>query len=171
MNLLLQHTDINPDSATVLLQVPELEKNWLISPPGSPPVGWQQIREDPPNATVLPHDLSHALLSLSEDFDDEDFKLDAGDQSSPSHNSDVSTAATGSSSPMVYVICKGDNHEAEDVPQITVQDWDGGAQHHTLEQYRRTHTRVPPTAMPPRQNTAPAPLLEDRPATPIPMSR
>jgi calcipressin-2 len=36
----------------------------LISPPGSPPVGWEQIVEDPPNSTPLAADLLHALEKL-----------------------------------------------------------------------------------------------------------
>lgn len=47
------------------LAPPKLEKNWLISPPGSPPVGWEQIREDPPNRVVLADDLILALANLS----------------------------------------------------------------------------------------------------------
>lgn len=47
------------------LAVPALEKNWLISPPGSPPVGWTQVREDPPNAQSVHDDLLKALAKLS----------------------------------------------------------------------------------------------------------
>ncbi|KAL7282919.1 hypothetical protein ACG7TL_002337 [Trametes sanguinea] len=46
------------------LRPPVNEKNFLISPPGSPPVGWEQIREDPPNATPLASDLIAALKKL-----------------------------------------------------------------------------------------------------------
>jgi hypothetical protein len=46
------------------LRPPPVEKNFLISPPGSPPVGWEQIREDPPNATPLADDLIVALRRL-----------------------------------------------------------------------------------------------------------
>lgn len=49
---------------TSYLQPPAVEKNFLISPPGSPPVGWEQIREDPPNATALAEDLITALKKL-----------------------------------------------------------------------------------------------------------
>jgi hypothetical protein len=166
-----QHTDINPDSATVLLQVPELEKNWLISPPGSPPVGWQQIREEPPNSNVLAHDLSHALSALNDDISD-DFQLDSEPAKSPSQSSTKSAASDAPSSPVVYVISKDDAHDPQgnDVPQITVQDWDGGAQHHSLDHYRKMHRKIAPTAIPPRTSELPAPSLEDRPATPVPMS-
>ncbi|KAG5352653.1 hypothetical protein E4T56_gene9872 [Termitomyces sp. T112] len=46
------------------LRPPAIEKNFLISPPGSPPVGWEQIREDPPNASPLADDLIQALRKL-----------------------------------------------------------------------------------------------------------
>ncbi|KDQ59744.1 hypothetical protein JAAARDRAFT_205723 [Jaapia argillacea MUCL 33604] len=46
------------------LRPPEIEKNFLISPPGSPPVGWEHIKEEPPNATPLADDLIAALKRL-----------------------------------------------------------------------------------------------------------
>lgn len=46
------------------LAPPALEKNFLISPPGSPPVGWEPIREEPPNSTPLAADLVSALERL-----------------------------------------------------------------------------------------------------------
>ena len=50
--------------AAAYLRPPEVEKNFLISPPGSPPVGWEPIKEDPPNATPLADDLMAALKLL-----------------------------------------------------------------------------------------------------------
>ena len=46
------------------LPVPLTDKNFLISPPGSPPIGWEQIREDPPNSDTLAADLMQALQEL-----------------------------------------------------------------------------------------------------------
>ncbi|CAE6344754.1 unnamed protein product [Rhizoctonia solani] len=46
------------------LAVPALEKNFLISPPGSPPVGWEPAVEDPPNKDALAADLIEALRRL-----------------------------------------------------------------------------------------------------------
>ncbi|KAF8589734.1 Calcipressin [Ramaria rubella] len=46
------------------LAPPSPTKNFLISPPGSPPVGWEPIKEEPPNATPLAEDLIVALNKL-----------------------------------------------------------------------------------------------------------
>ncbi|CAD6886454.1 unnamed protein product [Tilletia controversa] len=46
------------------LAVPTTDKNFLISPPGSPPVGWEPIKEDPPNRDTLAWDLMKALGDL-----------------------------------------------------------------------------------------------------------
>jgi hypothetical protein len=46
------------------LRPPELERNFLISPPGSPPEGWEPIVEDGPNMAPLADDLRHALEAL-----------------------------------------------------------------------------------------------------------
>lgn len=57
-------TPLDQLNSSNLLRPPQLEKNFLISPPGSPPVGWEQIREDPPNSTPLADDLIAALKQL-----------------------------------------------------------------------------------------------------------
>ncbi|GAA5931797.1 uncharacterized protein JCM15063_001570 [Sporobolomyces koalae] len=38
--------------SSTLLAVPSTGRNFLISPPGSPPVGWEQLEEDAPNKQV-----------------------------------------------------------------------------------------------------------------------
>lgn len=58
---LLTHS---PPSDDIFLKPPPIEKNFLISPPGSPPVGWEPIREDPPNRATLADDLIVALKKL-----------------------------------------------------------------------------------------------------------
>ena len=42
-----------------------LQRNWLISPPGSPQEGWIQIEEDPPNNVTLHEDIQTALDRLA----------------------------------------------------------------------------------------------------------
>lgn len=60
----LPPTDLDADAADQHLQPPSQTKNFLISPPGSPPEGWQPIVEDAPNATPLASDLIRALELL-----------------------------------------------------------------------------------------------------------
>jgi len=62
------------------LEPPVLEKNWLISPPGSPKEGWVQIEEDPPNSVTLHEDIQSALdrlaAALDQDLDGTLSKMD-----------------------------------------------------------------------------------------------
>lgn len=44
---------------------PTTDRNFLISPPGSPPIGWEPIKEDPPNRETLAGDLIEALKRLA----------------------------------------------------------------------------------------------------------
>ncbi|KAK1231237.1 hypothetical protein PQX77_005642 [Marasmius sp. AFHP31] len=67
--LRVYRADPNPLLSTLesedrYLQPPAVERNFLISPPGSPPVGWEPIQEDPPNSTPLADDLIAALKNL-----------------------------------------------------------------------------------------------------------
>ncbi|WFC95226.1 hypothetical protein MBRA1_001873 [Malassezia brasiliensis] len=49
------------------LAPPAPEREFLISPPGSPPVGWEPREEDGPNKTTLAQDLIDALQKLVEE--------------------------------------------------------------------------------------------------------
>ncbi|ORY53654.1 hypothetical protein BCR33DRAFT_711033 [Rhizoclosmatium globosum] len=81
-----EHTDnnhlMNPDAGQNLLRVPPLEKNFLLSPPGSPPVGWIQPAESGPAAGGHHQAMLDALSKLT----DEDFSLDGGDSGSMDHD-------------------------------------------------------------------------------------
>ena len=65
-----------------MLQVPQAEKNFLLSPPGSPPVGWVQLQESGPaqGGHSQLHDVWHELMN-------ENFSLDAGSDG-PTNNED-----------------------------------------------------------------------------------
>ncbi|KAL8293042.1 hypothetical protein RQP46_000736 [Phenoliferia psychrophenolica] len=103
---------------STLLSVPALSRNFLISPPGSPPVGWEQTLEEAPNRSALPEhpdeeggmawgdELARALRYLSvssnDDVDDDAQGGDAhlasngieqDDQSSPTTHTIVAAAA------------------------------------------------------------------------------
>ncbi|PAV60463.1 hypothetical protein WR25_10589 [Diploscapter pachys] len=61
-----------------LLSPPPLEKQFLISPPCSPPVGWEQTQEMPP--VVCNFDLMARLASFAID---EKYEVHNGDDSTP----------------------------------------------------------------------------------------
>ncbi|KAH6564227.1 hypothetical protein BASA50_007361 [Batrachochytrium salamandrivorans] len=72
-----QHTDLsqlNPDGTMLqqLLQVPVSDRNFLLSPPGSPPVGWEQPMETTPALGGHAETFALSTLSLAE------FRLDGG---------------------------------------------------------------------------------------------
>lgn len=92
------------------LPVPVTDKNFLISPPGSPPVGWEQIREDPPNADTLADDLMRALEGLgaandemSDDVVEERSSSATGSGSSSRRETLILTAPEDESTPCVLV--------------------------------------------------------------------
>lgn len=58
-----EHTPLQPIDQH--LQAPESKKLFFISPPPSPPHGWEVKNESPPNATIVAEDLAHALAKLN----------------------------------------------------------------------------------------------------------
>jgi hypothetical protein len=121
------------------LSVPELEKNWLVSPPCSPPVGWTQIKEDRPNSNTLADDLVHALAHGSlntnianyyKNHDIDDFSLN---DNSHQDNNDRKQIPT-----LTVVPCDlNSNRSDTKVPLILVQDWDDSESRDT----KKTKTR------------------------------
>lgn len=49
------------------LEPPPPVREFLISPPGSPPVGWEPVVEESPNTQTLAEDLMKALTRLAEE--------------------------------------------------------------------------------------------------------
>ncbi|KAJ3125680.1 hypothetical protein HK100_010660 [Physocladia obscura] len=84
-----ENTDINsigstPNAAS-FLQVPALERNFLLSPPGSPPVGWVQTTEAQPSPGGHHEAMLYALARLHEE--NNDFILDSHTKSMDSIDS------------------------------------------------------------------------------------
>lgn len=71
-----QHTPLQPVDQH--LQAPAAQKQFFISPPPSPPLGWESRHEDPPNAIMLAEDLAHALAKLNYDTKEHQEELIAG---------------------------------------------------------------------------------------------
>ncbi|KAJ5220979.1 uncharacterized protein N7469_009866 [Penicillium citrinum] len=60
-------TPILSEEGPKLLQAPQADKLFFISPPPSPPAGWVMRNEDPPNKEVHASDLANALAMLKTD--------------------------------------------------------------------------------------------------------
>lgn len=84
------------------LAAPESKKLFFISPPPSPPHGWELRNEEPPNTVVVAEDLAHALARLSKRKDPV-FREETAQQPSPSEDNrksldlslDTTTAVKG----------------------------------------------------------------------------
>ena len=59
------------------LHPPMPERNFLISPPGNPLVGWELTHEEPPNGVPLTEDLQHALEQLRVRREQEEWEREA----------------------------------------------------------------------------------------------
>ncbi|KAK9764491.1 hypothetical protein K7432_007952 [Basidiobolus ranarum] len=96
-----------------MLKLPDNDRLWLVSPPGSPPVGWMQEREEPPNDATLAEDLLHALRKL---VDKEEMEI--SDDSSL--HSNISYPMSSDEPTFNIQTSNGE----EELPVITVQDWE-----------------------------------------------
>ncbi|KAI8327489.1 Calcipressin [Choanephora cucurbitarum] len=128
----IQHFAIHVDPNSGSLQVPKFERNLLISPPGSPCEGWQQIEEDAPNQAVLASDLMHAAEISDYELDDDELELEA--------RLPITEPKT------ISIVCSKGLEAPEDLPAITVQDWDGNAE---IQKNKRHHQHIVPTSLPP----------------------
>ncbi|KDN41063.1 hypothetical protein K437DRAFT_258420 [Tilletiaria anomala UBC 951] len=123
------------ESASKALGVPITDRNFLISPPGSPPVGWEPIVEDPPNQDTLADDLIRALGQLRdsganlEDHRPKPLSGDGGEddqkgRTTPTEDSEEQQAALAaprlaSAQPAVIIPAMGA------MPGVSVEAFDG----------------------------------------------
>ncbi|GAO47948.1 Calcipressin-domain-containing protein [Saitoella complicata NRRL Y-17804] len=117
------HSSSSPSSHKDELEVPGRDKQFLISPPPSPPVGWTSREEDAPNRDV--HHDSHAgdlLAALAR------FKSSASANSFADDEGDTKTVGLGLGLGLEEVkeapVLRLREPDGEQ-PGIVVEDWDG----------------------------------------------
>jgi hypothetical protein len=119
------------------LKVPEVEKNFLLSPPGSPPIDWVQIRES------NPYKFSHALEDIEAlDLDNETLQ-ESNNNCGGSRivlnfnnpNPETPNGSSWSSLPTIIV----DNYDGEDLQE----NWMGGGQLKSKKGAVFQQTRMP----------------------------
>ncbi|KAF3290998.1 hypothetical protein TWF970_000251 [Orbilia oligospora] len=126
------------------IKAPESQKLFFISPPPSPPVGWESRNEEPPNTLVMPEDLASALSKLS-------WNTAAQGTASPVDGQEGSSATgpairrqrSGSST----VLFEPSNKDGMTVPGVTVDDFsddEGAASPAENPSIGITHTSRPP---------------------------
>jgi calcipressin-2 len=111
------------------LRPPPIEKNFLISPPGSPPVGWEQVAEEPPNAMPLADDLIAAL-----------HKLQLATNATPGGREMILDPEDGSGIGVFVEDC-----DVEDMDMDEERDWSYGDDNPSRMAYKYFPTARPPT--------------------------
>lgn len=136
-------TEIERDPSEHFLQPPKLEKNFLISPPGSPPIGWEQVPEDPPNATPLAEDLIHALRKLEVDAQFRKTKVEG------QKGVELLLAPEDSMDGISVYVEDCDLVEDEEEITIDVEETGEGWAYGEWSRYRMPAPKFVPTALPP----------------------
>ena len=104
------------------LHAPESQKLFFISPPPSPPHGWEVRHEDPPNKQVHPDDLVSALSNLHAHAQDDDVVLAM--QPRPRRTSEGRHSVThrGRSGSTTMIYDPVDHGNSPHLPAIAVED-------------------------------------------------
>lgn len=125
------------------LALPDAGKLFFISPPPSPPHGWEDRLEDAPNKLVHAEDLAEALAKLRHGGNDEDVVM------SPVSDARVGGRTRSRSSTLIYK--PDENGSSPDLPAVVVEDMtDGPAYESPVEDSPRpimTHTSRPPVEL------------------------
>jgi hypothetical protein len=108
------------------LQAPKSQRLFFISPPPSPPVGWEMRNEEPPNKEVHAEDLASALAKLharpaADDALYENMDIDDNQQQQRQLLSPVSRQRSGTTGSMV-VYDPQEHGKSPDLPAIAVED-------------------------------------------------
>jgi len=113
-----ENTPLNPTDQ--YLQAPQSDKLFFISPPPSPPHGWQMRNEEPPNKDVHAEDLATALSKLHARPQDDQLPSPIDEFK---HRSCAVNGRQRSGSTIVYH--PEDHGDSPDLPAIAVEDTTG----------------------------------------------
>lgn len=106
-----------------LLQAPQLDKLFFISPPPSPPHGWVMRHEDPPNKDVHASDLADALARLKTAQSGDPAAAHQGEDPSSPVSSSSETIQQRSRSRSSTVIYNPEQHGGSpNLPAVMVED-------------------------------------------------
>lgn len=110
-----QETKINPEDQH--LQAPKSDKLFFISPPPSPPMGWEMRNEEAPNKEVHAEDLAEALGKLHARPGPDDAMM----QDSPAEEVQFVSSRPRSGTGTIVYHPKDHGHSPE-LPAISVED-------------------------------------------------
>ncbi|KAJ5290828.1 hypothetical protein N7478_000079 [Penicillium angulare] len=109
-----------------LLQAPQADKMFFISPPPSPPHGWMMRNEDPPNKEAHASDLAHALSMLRTGADQpEPMSVDAATPTSISEGKRTPSwplMGTQRSRSSTVIYHPEDHGHSPNLPAVMVED-------------------------------------------------
>lgn len=106
------NTPMNPSDQH--LPLPKSDKLFFISPPPSPPMGWEMRNEDAPNTVVHPEDLAEALAKLH---------ARPVDTYSPVSDASISPSISRRRTGSTVVVYHPDDHgDSPQLPAISVED-------------------------------------------------
>ncbi|KAF2717788.1 calcineurin binding protein-like protein [Polychaeton citri CBS 116435] len=114
-----QETKINPEDQH--LRAPKSDKLFFISPPPSPPMGWEMRDEEPPNKDVHAEDLAAALSRLKAKPGVEDLEPPSPQQQT-SNQLSTSNIRRQRSGTGTIVYDPQDHGHSPDLPAIAVED-------------------------------------------------
>ena len=115
------------------LALPDAGKLFFISPPPSPPHGWEMRLEDAPNKLVHAEDLAEALAKLHHRPDAMDSPITPPDSAIPNRRSRSST--------LVF------SNEKHGMPAVVVEDMTDDNDYSPVEKPIMAHTSRPPVEL------------------------
>lgn len=147
-----QETKISLSDEERYLRAPKSQKQFFISPPPSPPMGWEMRDEEPPNKEVHAEDLAAALAKLhARPTADEALKEDDEGRPYASGMNVQRRQRSGTGVSQVVVYDPQDYGHSPGLPAIAVEDTSEEVDGEKMEEVEKTskfvHTARPPVEL------------------------